>query len=216
MNNEPILPEEEISPEPESQPEPKNPTRSLAAVLFDYLEMFAWSVFAVLILFTFAIRLCRVDGQSMENTLENGQNLLLYNIAYTPRQDDIVVFHLTKPEVGLQKTLVKRVIATGGQKVEVNFRECTVTVDGERYADSHSILKNFSDVKIGYYTLTAEHDYNAATGIFSVTVPEHCLFVMGDNRNNSKDSRDNDVSFIDERCVLGKAVLRLYPFTVFS
>ena len=184
------------------------------ATLFDYLELFAWSVFVVMILFTFAMRLCRVDGSSMENTLYNGENILLYSLGYTPQQDDIVVFHLTDKEG--QKTLVKRVIATEGQNVTVNFATKEIRVDGVLYEDSHSILKNSSDANIGRYTLFAKHHYDAEKKIFSATVPEGHIFVMGDNRNNSKDSRDTEIGFVDTRCVLGKAIVRLSPFKIFS
>lgn len=213
MNNEPQFTEESTD---EAIQTPQKKEGGFAASLFDIVEMFAWSVFAVLIIFSFAFRLCRVDGRSMENTLYNGQNLLLYSFAYTPEQDDIVVFHLTDPEVDMEKTLVKRVIATSGQTVEINFNTAQILVDGKEYKDSHAILKNLSDRVINVYTLTAEHHYDPMTGIFSATVPEGHVFVMGDNRNNSKDSRDTDVGFVDERCILGKAVLRISPFSIFS
>ena len=89
----------------------KPPVNGAVRFVFDILEMFAWSVFVVLLLFTFAVRLCRVEGSSMENTLYEPQKLLIYGINYTPKQDDIVVFHLTQPEDNLEKTVVKRVIA---------------------------------------------------------------------------------------------------------
>lgn len=217
MNEEtPVTPEVPETPEtPEVPPRKK---RTIGAAVFDYVEMFAWSVFTVLLIFTFGFRLCQVDGQSMENTLHHGERLLLFSAGYTPRQDDIVVFHLTEPEKNLEKTLVKRVIATGGQTVEINTQTGTITVDGKEYADTHSILKNPStDVEIGrYYTSLFGYGYNPTTGIFRATVPEGHLFVMGDNRNNSKDSRNPDVGFVDERCVLGRVVLRLSPFTAFN
>jgi len=117
---------------------PKNDKiKKLANGLFDYVELFAWSVLTVLIIFTFGIRLCRVDGESMENTLHDKQMLLLYSLAYTPQQDDIIVFHLTKPEANLEKTLVKRVIAVGGQEVEINLKSLEIRVDGELYDDAY-------------------------------------------------------------------------------
>ena len=213
MNEEmPVTPEtpqtSDTSQTPETPDAPGTPEvppkkrRTVGAVLFDYVEMFAWSVFAVLLIFTFGFRLCQVDGQSMENSLHNGERLLLFSAGYTPRQDDIVVFHLTEPEKNLEKTLVKRVIATGGQTVEINTLTGKITVDGVEYADEHSVLKNPStDIEIGrYYASLFSYGY---------------LFVMGDNRNNSKDNRNPDVGFVDARCVLGRAVLRLSPFTVF-
>ena len=201
---------------PAEQPPAVQTDSKSSALWFDILEMFAWSLFAVFLLFTFAVRLCRVDGSSMENTLYEGENLLLYNVGYVPCQDDIIVFHMTKPEVGLEKTLVKRVIATGGQTLRIDFKTGEILVDGIKYKDSHAVLKNSEDVIVDQYNLNgAEHHYDPLTRVMSLTVPENHLFVMGDNRNWSKDSRDSDIMFVDERSVLGKVILRLSPFTLF-
>jgi signal peptidase I len=175
--------------------------------LFDILEMVAWSVFVMLLLFTFAFRICRVEGSSMENTLHENETLLTYNLAYTPKQDDIIVFHLTKPEINMEKTLVKRVIATGGQTLTIDYDNREIYVDGVLYADSHRVLKSFSDEIIDQY-------YTAGT--YQYVIPEGKLFVLGDNRNFSNDSRNPAIGFIDEQCVLGKVIMRLQPFTVFS
>ena len=133
MNQEPMLPNDEEQKEPqdtEAAPvqEPLPMGKRMVAGVFDILEMFALSVFAVLIIFTFLVRLCRVEGGSMENTLYDGQYLLLYSLAYTPEQDDIIVFHVTD-ESGNGKTMVKRVIATGGQTVEINFESFMLSGD---------------------------------------------------------------------------------------
>lgn len=187
--------------------------RSFAGVAFDFLEMVAWALFVIMLIFTFAIRLCRVEGESMENTLQNNQLLLTNSVFYEPKQDDIIVFHLTEPEINMEKTLVKRVIATGGEFLEINFTTNEIFVDGVRYADSHRVLKDFDDRLIGrYLTHPNGVNYNSTTGIYSVTVPENCLFVMGDNRNNSNDSRNPAIGFIDESCVLGKVIFSINPF----
>lgn len=199
-----------------AQPQKTNGKKKLVSGMFDYLELFAWSVAAVLLLFSFGVRLCRVDGQSMENTLYDKQNLLLYSTAYQPEQGDIVVFHLTNQS--MQKTLVKRVIALGGQEVVINTKDKTVTVDGVLYEDASAVLKNrITDEPVDFYDGGLFHyNYDYDSGIFRVTVPEGKVFVLGDNRNNSTDSRSPIVGFVDERCILGKVVLRLKPFTVFS
>ena len=205
MNNESQL---------QSAPAKKESARDF---LFDALEMFAWSLAILLIIFTFALRLCRVDGASMENTLYDGENLLLYSLFYEPEQDDIIVFHLTDADSNLEKMLVKRVIATGGQTVEIDFKNNTITVDGVLYADEHAVLKNNADDIVEQYLyFRPDWGYQNASDTMTVTVPEGCLFVLGDNRNFSRDSRDSGIMFVDERCVLGKALLRISPFTVFN
>lgn len=202
--------------EPEIQSAPPKKEEA-GGFLFDALEMFVWALAILLLVFTFAFRLCRVEGASMENTLYNGENLLLYSFAYEPRQDDIVVFHLTDAEPNLEKMLVKRVIATGGQTVSIDFKNNTITVDGVLYEDEHATLKNNANKIVEQYLyFRPDWKYDSKTDSMTVTVPEGHLFVLGDNRNFSRDSRDSDIMFVDERCVLGKVILRVVPFTVFS
>ena len=194
-----------------------NKKEEAGGFLFDALEMFVWALAILILIFTFAFRLCRVEGASMENTLYNGENLLLYSFAYEPKQDDIIVFHLTGKEENLEKMLVKRVIATGGQTVVVDFKNNTITVDGVLYEDEHAVLKNNVDKIVDQYMyFRPDWNYDATTDTMTVTVPEGELFVLGDNRNFSRDSRDESIMFVDERCVLGKVILRVSPFTVFN
>lgn len=193
------------------------PKKQEGGFLFDALEMFVWALAILLIVFTFTFRLCRVEGASMENTLYEGENLLLYSLAYEPKQDDIIVFHLTDSEPNLEKMLVKRVIATGGQTVEIDFHNNTITVDGVLYADEHATLKNSLDEIVDRYLGNRPNwKYDSISDTMTVTVPEGELFVLGDNRNFSRDSRDSNIMFVDERCVLGKVILRVSPFTTFS
>ncbi len=217
--NDPHTPPHECLPETDAtsvtQPTPPEKGGALST-LFDMLETFVWALAAVFLVFLFFLRLCQVDGSSMENTLYHGELLILQSFAYTPEQDDIIVFHMTDPSVNLEKTLVKRVIATGNQELTINFLTNEIYVDGIRYEDSHAVLKDAADQITGTYTLTAQHHYNPDTGILSLTVPEGSLFVLGDNRNFSKDSRTLDIGFVDERSVLGRVILRIYPFTDFT
>ena len=138
-----------------------------------------------------------VVGDSMFDTLANGDRLLLIsNLVYTdPKQGDIVV--ASKDSFRNGECIIKRVIATEGQTVDIDFRTGTVYVDG--------------------VALTEEYLYTGTylpEGVkFPLTVDAGCVFVMGDNRMDSKDSRNPQIGLIDEREILGKAIFLLWPGT---
>lgn len=158
------------------------------------------SVLAVLILlFTFVLRLVVVSGPSMEDTLQDRDTMLVWSLGYTPKQGDIVV--LTKKSYQ-EDSIVKRVIAKAGQTVEIDYFEGVVYVDGVALEEDY--IKEWMDVP------------SYGEGINNVTVPEGCLFVMGDNRNESADSRYPAIGIVDERCVIGRAVMVLFPFGSFG
>ena len=154
-------------------------------------------VLAVLVLvFTFVGRLITVDGDSMVPTLLNGEMMIVRSIGYQPKQGDIVV--LTQ-ESFRDEAIVKRLIAKGGQTVEIDYDAGTVTVDGEVLDEPYI---NEEMVPCGDVT--------------SITVPEGHIFVMGDNRNISADSRYSYVGVVDERRVIGQAILVIFPFSHFE
>lgn len=164
----------------------------------EWLETFA-CCFAVVVLFiTFVARHSPVVGNSMRNTLHWGDVVLVSEIGYTPKNGDIIV---AQSEIlGYDEPIVKRVIATGGQKVDIDYEKWTVSVDGETLSEPY-ILKIETQAML------------KGTNVGdSFIVPEGYIFVMGDNRNGSMDSRDARVGFIDSRMVLGQVVYRLYPF----
>ena len=192
----------------------KSPSGGFLAKAFDIVEMLTVSVVAVLLLFTFFVRLCQVDGNSMNKTLLNKERLLTTNLFYEPKQGDIVVFHLSNDYY--QQPLVKRVIATEGQTVKLNFNTGVLEVDGKVLDETYIF------VDMGYYVQKNEFDRyyihpdeNGDT-VFEARVPEGHLFVMGDNRNHSTDSRSHLVGFVDKDCILGKAIVRISPFAVFD
>ena len=161
----------------------------------DPIEWFESIVFALTVLvlvFTFVVRVAAVNGISMENTLQPGDRLLLQSVGYTPQRGDVVV---TDDLIDYGKPLVKRVIALGGDVVDIDFQTGAVTVNGETLEEPY----------IRELTLLDEGQ------TFPLTVPQGKLFLMGDNRCQSKDSRSPEIGCIDERDILGKAILRIFP-----
>ena len=154
------------------------------------------SMMAVFVMmFTFVARIIVVSGPSMENTLWGGDLILVWGLGYTPKQGDVVV--LTQ-ESYQEDSIVKRVIATGGQRVDIDYGANAVRVDGELLEEDYIKEQMFVP---GY-----------GEGINHVTVPEGCLFVMGDNRNQSADSRYPDIGIVDTRCVIGRGLAVMFPF----
>ena len=195
----------------ENTPAPQSRGIRIVSAIYDYVEIFAIAIIAVLFIFTFCARLCRVDGDSMNQTLKHNEMLIASNFFYTPEQGDIIVFHLSNDYY--EEPLVKRIIATEGQTVEINLTTGVLKVDGEVYADENAYLSG------GKYDMRVDFNKNylyRANGetYFAATVPEGHVFVLGDNRNGSSDSRTPRVGFVDVDTILGKAVLRLSPFTV--
>ena len=190
---------------------------SIAAFLYDFLEIVVFSIAAALLMFTLFFRVCRVDGNSMKNTLHHGETLITSNLAKV-EAGDIVVFHQTSDVYErFNEAIVKRVIATEGQTVRIEYATGNVYIDGMLLDEPYAALLNSVGQEIGYWDQAPSMPgFSYETGVFETTVPEGCYFVMGDNRNNSADSRSVQVGFVDTRRVLGKAVFRLKPWTVFD
>ena len=163
----------------ENTKEKKRKPGAFAADLYGWFQALAFALAFLLIFFTFFGRIIGVDGHSMDPTLNHQDMLYLSSFRYEPQQGDIVVLH--KNFEGINKPIVKRVIAVGGQTVEIDYDSNTVYVDGE-------------PINQTYWE-----------------VPEGSVFVMGDNRNNSLDSRDDELGPVDNRYILGKAIYTLLP-----
>ncbi len=183
-------------------PAPRKPKKQgLLADLYDWLEVFALSVAAVFLLFAFIGRVAVVDGDSMNNTLKHGDQLLVQEILYTPKQGDIVVCQ--SEFFGFDSPIVKRVIATEGQTVTIDTTTWTVSVDGVPLEEDY--VRYLEGVKMNGWSYGE-----------SFTVPEGMVFVMGDNRNGSWDSRDSRIGPIDERYIVGKVIFRYAPLDSFG
>lgn len=161
--------------------------------LYDWMQNLITAMVVCVIVFIFFIRVIDVRGTSMNPTLNNGDKMLVSNLFYSPKAGDVVVFK--KNEYDPDKALVKRVIATEGQEINIDFDQGIVYVDGVPLEEDYIM----------------ELTHNKIDFIGPKTVPEGCVFVMGDNRNASTDSRKNEIGMVDTRLILGKAYMVIYP-----
>ncbi len=192
MDNNEITTEKEIKTK-----KPKEKT-DLCRSVFEWVELVAISITVVMVILNCFARYSPVDGVSMNETLQHEDVLILSDLFYTPKNGDIVVFE--SQQTGYDEPYVKRVIATEGQVIDYDPDSGKVTVDGvephwEQYATHKGNKRNVYMAEITY----------------PYTVPEGHIFVMGDNRWNSRDSRD--IGPVDTRTVLGRVVFRLFPNT---
>ena len=166
--------------------------------LYEWVQALVGVVLAVVLLFTFVVRLIGVDGHSMVPTLQDGDRLLVLNSLLDDdyQYGDIVVL---RKDTFMTEPIVKRVIATEGQTVDIDFDAGTVYVDGQLLEETY--IREPTHLEEGLE--------------FPVTVPEGCVFVMGDNRNMSTDSRKTEIGMVDTRLILGKAYMVIYPLSEF-
>ena len=158
--------------------------------LYDWMQCVVSAVLCAIFIFVFIGRTIGVEGISMEKTLHWNDRVILSGLFYTPKNGDIVIFRPPTDAFG-GTPLVKRVIAVAGQTIDIDFDTGDVIVDGivldeERYIN--------------------EPTHNRINFSGPLTVPEGCVFVMGDNRNHSSDSRDVRIGFVDTRYILGKVL----------
>ena len=171
--------------------------------LVEWLEILCSAIIAVVIIFCFIFRIATIDGDSMNHTLHHNDRIIITNLNYEPKNGDIVVIsrnaeNSIEGQNSGNEPIIKRVIAVGGQMVDIDFETGEVYVDGKVLKEDYigSATNNAGDVEFPLY------------------VPEGYIFVLGDNRGASLDSRFSiigDNGLVDKRYVLGKAILRFFP-----
>jgi signal peptidase I len=162
---------------------------------YDWIQCLMVALIICVVLFIFLIRIIDVSGTSMHPTLLNGDKMLVSDLFYKPKAGDIVVFKTDSYDP--DKALVKRVIATEGQEINIDFENGIVYVDGNPIQEDY--INELTTTKLDF--------------IGPQTVPEGCVFVMGDNRNASTDSRKKEIGMVDERMILGRVYCVLFPLS---
>ena len=165
--------------------------------VYDWVQCIVFALVACITVFVFFFRTIDVVGHSMEPTLQEGDKLIVTRLFYTPKYGDIVVL---RKESFNEQPIVKRIIATEGQTVDIDFDEGIVYVDDQPLDEPYIAEKT-----------TRPIDFDG-----KVTVPEGCVFVMGDNRNKSTDSRDAAIGMVDTRYIIGHEIIRLFPLNKFG
>ncbi|MBQ7108129.1 MAG: signal peptidase I [Clostridia bacterium] len=190
------------------QEEPENQQKkSVILSVFEWLDVVVASVVVVVLLFTFVFRMVRIDGDSMNNTLIDGERVVITDMFYTPKRGDIVVISRNTENSSVigsyKEPIIKRVIATEGDIVDIDFNSGIVYVNNEPLNEPY----------------TKEPTYSRGDVVFPLVVKENCVFVLGDNRNDSKDSRSSEIGDngqVDVKYILGRAVLRVFPLSKFG
>ena len=180
--------------------------------LFEWLQLLVIVLVAVIGLFTFVVGIVGVDGSSMYPTLEHGDLMLVRRVAYTPENGDVIV--LRKDGTFDDRALVKRVIATEGQSVYIDYNANTITVDGVVIDEPY--LNYEQDTRYGDDYLALRYDLDGQYINQEFIVPEGCVFVCGDNRNHSSDSRVAALGMVDERYVIGEVLMVFWPLDNFG
>lgn len=213
-NTNPLREQPEQPAPPAGGSEPESPVRErkvstskrVMRAVFDYAETFAYALLTMMILFLFVFRLVTVDGISMLETLHDGDRLIVSGMFYTPKTGDIVVIQPDSHRLS-DEPIIKRVIAVGGQTVRIDYEKWEVYVDGVKLDEPY-----IEPMRQRYWAnsgmLTGALKYRV-----EFVVAEGKVFCMGDNRNNSKDSRSAEYGEMSANRILGRVVFRISPDT---
>lgn len=164
---------------------------------YEWLQCLVAALLVCVIVFSFFFRIIGIIGSSMVPTFEDGDSVIISNILYTPAQGDVVVL---RKDAFQDDPIIKRVIAVEGQTVSIDFDKGVVYVDDKALDEPY----------------IAEPTYQSLDFSSEVLVPEGCVFVMGDNRNHSTDSRYSVIGCVDNRYIMGKVLLRILPINKFG
>ncbi len=201
--------EPNIITEEEEIPSNRKNRQKASKEVFKWVDTVTVALLSVVIIFTFFFRIATIIGPSMQNTLYEGERIVISNLFYKAKYGDIVVISRnTNNEVNNQERssepIIKRVIATEGQFVDINFETGKVFVGPD--------LSNMTELDEPYTKTLTKRRWEVE---FPLYVEEGHIFVLGDNRDDSLDSRSDRIGedgLIDERYILGKAVFRFWPF----
>ena len=168
---------------------------SMRVDLYEWIQSLMTALVICMAIFIFIIRVIDVSGSSMFPTLHDGDKMLVSNLFYTPHAGDVIVFKTDRYDP--ERALVKRVIATEGQEISIDFDRGIVYIDGLPVEEDY--IAELTKTKLDF--------------IGPQTVPEGCMFVMGDNRNASTDSRKKEIGMVDQRMLLGRAYYVIFPLS---
>lgn len=184
----------------------ENLKKDLKKSIFEWLDMIVVAVIVVVFIAIVGCRVATIVGNSMQNTFFNGEKILISKLFYEPTPGDVVVISRNSnndiDKDNYQEPIIKRIIATGGMYVDIDFKTGNVYTG---YIQSDMKLLDEPYIK----TLTVKR----GDVEFPLYVPEGKIFVLGDNRGDSLDSRYSEIGLIDEKDILGKAIFRIFPFT---
>ena len=187
------------TPEPPAEPKPKKPKATFASAFVEFAEVLVSAVVAAILVLTLICRTGVVEGSSMVPTMHNGDRYIISDLFYTPEQGDIVVF---RPDIeGKEELWIKRIIAVAGQKVYIDPQEFKVYVDDVLLDEPY----------LSEFTGTINHGTENP-----IIVPEDCVYVLGDNRSVSHDSRYADLGCVPVRMLAGRVIVRFWPLSDFQ
>jgi len=172
----------------------ENETEKVSMELFDWLSCIVTALIFGVLIFVFVGRTIGVDGISMQQTLYDNDRVIMSNLMYTPSNGDIIIFHSPADKFG-GIPLVKRVVAIGGQTLDISPQNGDVIVDG--------------------VVVDEPYIFDMTTALFDFSgpmyIPEGYVFVLGDNRERTSDSRQNSIGLVDTRYILGQVHFILFP-----